>query len=299
MKPWLVHTHVPVLGQVALSAWFTWLVIALAVGMFVAVQEQRRAGDRPIELVQAGMIGIVAGVIGGRLGHLFTSRQADYLADPLALLRFWEGGMVLYGGLALALLASAAWIRLRGMSFLRSADAAAPALAIGVALGRVGCLSAGCCYGRPIDWGTGIEWPWGVVFLQGVVPDILRGIPLHPTQAYAAAAGLALFGFLRALRARQSFDGQVIGALLVGYPLMRGTVELFRLDLERGFFLPGVFGQTISTSQALSVPVLVLGVGTLVVAHRRARDESLLGLDAQGAREARQRSRIEAALAAR
>ena len=296
MRPWLFHTHLPGIGQVALSAWFSFLLLALAIGVVVAAQETRRAGDSPLQLLRAGMLGIVAGVAGGRLGHLFTSNRDSYLEDPLALLRFWEGGMVLYGGLILGVGVGVLHLRRHDIPLLRSADAAAPALMLGIAVGRIGCLSAGCCYGRPIDWGTGIEWPWGIVFLQGVPPDVLRGIPLHPTQVYSSLAGLFLFVGLRWLRGRQSFDGQVFGVFLVSYAVMRSLVEFVRLDLERGFVLPDVFGEAISTSQAISLPVMVLGVVLLVHGRRVAAQEGTLGLDARSAGEARTRRRIEAAL---
>jgi phosphatidylglycerol:prolipoprotein diacylglycerol transferase len=298
MRPWLVHGDLPLLGQVALSAWVTFLVVAISLALVVAAQEARRGGDPPTVLLRGAMVGIVAGVIGGRLGHLFTSHRDDYLADPLALLRFWEGGMVLYGGLALGTIAAVAWLRSRSASIPRAADAAAPAAALGIAVGRIGCLSAGCCYGRPIDWGTGVEWPWGLVFLQGVVPEPLRGIPLHPTQVYSALAALLLFGALRRLRARQSFDGQTAGVFLVAYAILRSIVEAFRLDLERGFVLPDLVGEVISTSQAFSLPVLLGGCAVLLTARARAIREGTYGLGPGDAGAARVRARIERALAA-
>ena len=94
-----------------------------------------------------------------------------------------------------------------------------------------------------------------------------------------------------------TYDGQVFGVLLVAYPIVRSIIELARLDLERGFLLPDLLGETISTSQAVSVPVVALGVLLLLRARRAAAADGTLGLDPRGAAETRMRRRIEAALA--
>lgn len=280
-----------------MSAWFSFLLVAIVAATALALREASRSGDRRLPLLRVVSVSVLAGVAGGRLGHLLTANRDHYLSDPLALLRFWEGGMVLYGGLACAAVAAVLSARSTGGSLRRMADSAAPGVALGIALGRLGCLSAGCCYGRPIDWGTGIEWPWGLVFLEGAVPEPLRGVPLHPTQLYAAANGLLLCGLLLWLRARQRWDGQVAGWFLVGYGLTRPVLEAFRLDLERGFLLPDVLGETISTSQALSLPVVVAGVALLFATRAAARREGTLGLGPRAAAEQRLRGRIEVALA--
>jgi phosphatidylglycerol---prolipoprotein diacylglyceryl transferase len=297
LKPWLLHGHLPGIGEVALSGWFTWLLVALVTGAAVAVREARRSGDDSRRILQLTVLLVLAGLAGGRLGHVLTAERAGYIADPLRLLRFWEGGMVLYGGLIGASLAGSWWCRTRRMDLLRTGDILAPAVLIGIALGRLGCLTAGCCYGRPIDWGTGIEWPWGLVFLSGQVPSALRGIPLHPTQVYASLNALLLFGLLMALRRRQRFDGQVVAAFLLAYGATRPLLELFRLDLERGFVLPDAIGETLSTSQAISIPILLGGAGLYVWARARARTEGVLGLPSAAVAEQRLRTRIEAGLA--
>ena len=296
MRPWLLHGTLPGIGQVALSAWFTWLLIAFVVATFVALREARRSGDDPRAVLRLCAVVLLAGLAGGRLGHVFTTEQGNYLADPLKLLRFWEGGMVLYGGLIGAFTAGWWMCRRDGHGLARTGDVFAPAVAVGIALGRLGCLSAGCCYGRPIDWPWGHELPWGLVFLSGQVPSALRGIPLHPTQVYASGLALLLFGLLLAARRRQQFDGQVLALFLIGYGATRPLVELFRLDLERGFLLPDVLGPLLSTSQAISIPILVSGVVTWRWARRRAEHDGVLGLDPRAAADSRTRRRIEAAL---
>ncbi len=296
MRPWLLHGHLPGIGDVALSGWFTWLLLALVTGAFVAVREARRSGTPERLVLQLTVVLAAAGVLGGRLGHILTAERDGYIADPMRLLRFWEGGMVLYGGLIGAALAGAWWCRSRRMDLLRTGDILAPGVLIGIALGRLGCLTAGCCFGRPIDWGTGVEWPWGVVFLSGQVPEALRGIPLHPTQVYASLNALLLFALLTALRRRQTFDGQVVAAFLLAYGATRPILELFRLDLERGFVLPALLGQRVSTSQAVSIPIVLAGGLLYSWARARARRQGLLGLGPADAQDRRLRTRIEAAL---
>lgn len=298
MSPWLVHGHLPGVGQVALSGWFTWLLVAFVTAAAVAAREARRSQDRPRQVLILSGVVIAAGLAGGRVGHIFTTERAGYIADPLRLLRFWEGGMVLYGGLIGAFLIGWWWCRRQNLDLLRMADVVAPAVAIGIALGRIGCLTAGCCFGRPIDWPTGIEWPWGVVFLSGQVPAALRGIPLHPSQVYASLNALLLFALLIAVRKRQRFEGQVLAVFLIAYGATRPLLELFRLDLERGFVLPELLGELVSTSQAISIPILLAGVVLYRMLRARAEAEGVLGLDAAGVQDQRLRRRIEASLRA-
>ncbi len=259
MQPWLFRFSVPGLGEVAISSYFTWLVLGLVLSMEVALREARRSGESPARFMRLSGMAIVAGLVGGRVGHALFANPSLYLEDPLRILQFWRGGMVYYGGFLGALAAVAWWCRRNQMSALHVGDILAPAVPLGIAFGRLGCLSAGCCYGRPIDWGTGIEWPWAVTYLTGQVPMALKGIPLHPVQAYASLGALALFLLLGWVRKNQHFEGQVLGLLLVGYGAIRSVLEWFRLDLERGFVLEGLLGQAVSTSQAISVPLMLAG----------------------------------------
>jgi len=264
MQPWLLRFSVPGFGEVMLSSYFTWLVVGLVLSAEVAAREARRSGESPARFLRLSALTIAAGLVGGRLGHMLFANPALYLEDPARILQFWRGGMVYYGGFLGAFAAVALWCRSNGLPLLRVADILAPAVPLGIAFGRLGCLSAGCCYGRPIDWGTGIEWPWAVTYLAGQVPIALKGVPLHPVQAYASLAAIGLFLVLGWLRRHQRFQGQVVGMLLVGYGLIRSILELFRLDLARGFVLEHLMGQSISTSQAISVPLILAGLFLLV-----------------------------------
>lgn len=159
-----------------------------------------------------------------------------------------HGGLVYYGGFVVAALSGFAWCLWRGISGWRMADVLAPSLALGHAVGRLGCLANGCCYGRRCDWPWGIHYP-----ARYGLPDA----PLHPAPLYEALLGLGLAAGLVWLFRRRRFDGQVFAVYLVGYGLVRGAVEFFRGDypaasLRWGFVTPAHW---------VSVGLLVLGSG--------------------------------------
>ncbi len=269
MQPWLLRLPVPGLGDIAINSYFFFLLLGCVLAAEVCVREARRSGEDPQGALRLAGVCVLAGLVGARVLHILVVAPERYLADPLRLLRFWEGGMVFYGGFLGGLLAVVLWSRWKGPSLGRLGDMTAPALMIGLAFGRIGCLSAGCCYGRPIDWGTGIEWPWGLTFLAGQVPSALRGIPLHPTQAYSSLNALFLFGVVSWMRGRQRFDGQVMWTLVLAYGISRSVLELFRLDLGRRFVLEESWGQVLSTSQAISIPMVLLAIAMLVRGRSR------------------------------
>jgi phosphatidylglycerol:prolipoprotein diacylglycerol transferase len=134
------------------------------------------------------------------------------------------------------------------VSIARAADAGAPGLALGHAVGRIGCLLGGCCYGRPVD----PQFPLAVH---------LWGAWRHPVQLYEAA-GLVLLAIATALapRALTRRPGATFLAYLGGYACLRLVVEHWRGDdVERGFVVPGL----ISTSQLIALALLVAGTTLL------------------------------------
>ena len=270
MNPWLFGIDLPLLGRFEVSAYFMWIVIGCVSAAHVVAREAENEGEDAQGALLLTIFAILGGSVGARLGHVPTSLDL-YLDDPLRVLQFWRGGLVFYGGLIGGLLAGLLWCRIRGLRFLRMADICAPAVAMGLAFGRLGCYSVGCCYGKPIDWPLGIEWPWAATFLGGQVPAALRGIELHPTQNYATLGALAIFAAVALVRRRGEFEGQAIASLLVLYGIWRSVLELFRFDAARGFVLPEYLGQNLSTSQAVSIPMVLGGVLAYLWLRRRSR----------------------------
>lgn len=188
-------------------------------GYFVARWVARKrglpiGGDVLLELVSYLALGVI---LGGRLGYALFYNLSFYLAYPLEILAFWQGGMSFHGGLLGTAAAGWWYVRKRGLSFYGVADCISAAAPIGLGLGRVGNFINGELYGRPTDL------PWGMVFPQG------GPAPRHPSQLYEAGleGGLLLLVLLWiALRVRR--DGFVTWALVGGYGVVRFLVEFVR-----------------------------------------------------------------------
>lgn len=181
--------------------------------------------------------------------------------DCFAWLKFWHSGLAYYGGFLLATPAIWLYTRRYKLSFWKVADLAAPAIAFGLFLGRIGCFLAGCCYGKETALPWGIRFPleslpWQAQYKQRFIQAGQAMHPIHPTQLYEAVGALLLALVLFfVVRPRKQRQGQVIGGLLLGYGVLRFVCEFFRDD-ERGVFFSG----WISTSQLISIPLVLLGV---------------------------------------
>ena len=228
------------------------------------VRGARRAGLDPDAIMSLGIWAIVGALVGAK-ALLILRSLPDYVATPSEL---WSMSLVtsagdFYGGFIGGLVAAAIFFwRHPRVPFWRAADVSAPAIALGQAIGRIGCFMAGDDYGRPASV------PWSVTFTD---PDAARiggaplGVPLHPAQLYESAVCLVLFGFLLWLGRRRHRDGDIIAAYTLLYALARFGLEYLRGDADRGF----VFGGLLSTSQFIAI---IMFMRTVVVMIARQRD---------------------------
>jgi phosphatidylglycerol:prolipoprotein diacylglycerol transferase len=229
------------------------------------VRGARRAGLDPEALASLGIWAIVGALVGAKALLLFRS----ILDGSFAISDLWSMSLVtsagdFYGGFIGGLTASAMFFwRHPTVPVWRAADVCAPAIALGQAIGRVGCFMAGDDYGRPA------HLPWAVTFTD---PEAERlggtplNVPLHPVQLYESAMCLALFVFLVWLTRRRHRDGDIIVAYTLLYAIARFGLEFFRGDADRGF----VFGGLLSTSQFIGVVMAALAIGVWM--RRRVTD---------------------------
>jgi len=196
---------------------------------------------------------------------LFT--EPEYRQNPMMLfsLDFLRSGGVFYGGLIGAIIAGFVLMRRWKLPWWKTADACAPGIALGNVLGRQGCFSAGCCWGKPTTL------PWGVRFSE--LGHDVTGVPidakLHPTQLYESFAMLIVFFFLLWLHKKKKFSGQVILTYAVIYATVRFMIEFVRDD-PRGDILGLTTLTGLSTSQLIGIIVGVAALITLIVRWRRA-----------------------------
>lgn len=248
----------------------TYLVIISLVYSFGVLWIVRRAQHKQLDrnyaldLCLAIMIG---GFISARLFHVFYEAFPIYQADPWRFFRFWEGGFVFYGGAIGGALSCLAILRWRHLPFGPWSNLFAPVLAAGYALGRLGCLSAGCCYG------AATKLPWGITFPPGALAP--AGIARHPTQIYAFLwEGLLCLGLLYLEKRSNSstkssprffsVPGVIFFIWLGFHGLGRLIMESCRAD-DRGLMLGG---QSVSTW--LSLIVITAAISALVFLKKRA-----------------------------
>jgi phosphatidylglycerol:prolipoprotein diacylglycerol transferase len=191
-----------------------------------------------------------AALLGAKLLFIATN-WAAFARHPSPLASGWSFQGALFGALIVAIIL----FRKRRLDAWRWLDAAAPALALVVAVGRLGCLMAGCCWGGP----TGM--PWGVVFTESHAAPL--NIPLHPTQAYYFIANLIIVAFLLARRKSAAFRGELILLFVLLYVTSRSIIDPFRGAPER-HWLQG----TVTTYQLITITAIVV-VGVLYYRLRK------------------------------
>ena len=250
------------LGPVTIHTYGLLLALAFIAGIWLTSRNARKEGLDPDKIWNLGLIIIFSALVGAKI-LLFLSDFSYYSQNPREIfsLSTLRSAGVYYGGLLLALAASAVYLRKTGLPGWTVADLAAPGIALGQAIGRLGCLSAGCCYGKPT------HMPWGITFTDRYAYDnvgVPLNTPLHPTQLYESVATFLLFLYLMWRLSRKHFTGQIILEYLILYSVFRFVIEFFRDD-ERGFLLGGL----LSTSQFIGI-LTILGslVAFYILRHR-------------------------------
>lgn len=273
MHPYIFQTDLFGLLRepISLHAYGLCIAIGFLLAMTLTKRQAQREGEDPEAMVDLTFYLLLYGLIGARVVFIFTQLPL-FLAHPIEILMFWRGGLVWYGGFLGAVAYLLYHSRTSCVPFFKVVDILIPYMALAHGFGRLGCLFAGCCFGRTTTL------PWGIVFpaqsmaqsAQYAAHEVSAwapALPVHPTQLYEAGAEFAMFALLLALRERKRFHGQLFLLWVSLYPIIRSVIEMFRGDKDRGVYI-------LSTSQYISIGVGLMAL-VLFFVLRKGRGVAL------------------------
>lgn len=237
------------LGAVTLYTYGAMMVAGFLLTTWLACQQARQLSPEQLaitdeQIVDFTCICLLGGILGGRLFFILLSWDY-FFQHPLEVVAVWHGGLVWYGGFLGGVFAAWFYIRRKHLDFLRVGDQFVPFLALGHALGRVGCFFNGCCYGRPTQAWCGVLFP-------GHEERVL------PTQLFEAFGLCILFVILRWLQTPKTLQkrGRIFGSYLAGYGLLRFVIEPLRGDQP-------VWRMGLTLQQAISFALIVAGLALI------------------------------------
>lgn len=258
----------PILGHIGalpIRSYGLAMALAFIVGIWLARRRARVAGLNPDTIIDMAFFVIIASVAGARAAYVIVHWQG-FAGDPAAMLRIWDGGLALYGGLAAGFLAGLLFFRARRLNPWAGADLVAPSLAVGIAIGRFGCFMNGCCFGKPC------ELPWAVSFHPDSVAAYYFGSTrLHPTQIYESLAALAVAAILLLVERRKPFDGFLIWLLAILVAVYRFAVDPIRYYEPASMFRRGGW-LDLSSNQVMGLVIVLISLAFMVYLSRRRAD---------------------------
>lgn len=244
-------------GPVTLYTYGLLVALAFTVGTLWAYARAKQAGENPDNYLQAIIWIILCGFTGARLLYVIYYPEL-YLNDPLKII-FDRGGLVWYGGLISAVIASLVFAKMKKLSIPKFGDILLAPAALGLAIGRLGCFAAGCCYGKATTAFLGVQFPPG---------HETHPAHVHPTQLYESIALIVLVALLQRVYKRSPMPGTTMALFFIGYGIIRFIIEYFRGDTVYWV------DHLLTASQVLSLIGVAGGLITLFVLKRSATKQA-------------------------
>lgn len=256
----------------------TLILSGFLLGVWMARRRAIHIGLEPRHCMDIGLWGVLGGLGGARLFHVL-SHWAVY--DPfgpagmqglLKMFAVWEGGLVFFGAFLGGPLAAIIYCRLHRLPVIPFLDMAAPSLIAGQALGRLGCLMRGCCFGRETDATLALCFPPDAeVYIDqlsrhAIDHGAVHSLPVIPTQIFASIGAALVAAFLYAYWPRRRFDGQNFGLLLLMTATTRFFEEFMRADIPASF--PSL-SDNLTIAQWFAFALLAAGAVWLAYFYRR------------------------------
>jgi len=279
--------------RVGIHSYGLLILTALLFGFTVSSRRAKTVGIDPDDLPLMYLLVAMCGILGARLFYFLFSDTANFLADPFVFFDGNEGGLVFYGGAIGGVISGVLYCLLRKIPVWKMADIGAPAIMLGLSIGRVGCFFAGCCHGAAIELeehahsvllsfkGGDVLWLDHAPFLAlsfnpGVGVGAIFNTPTYPTQLWEFTGAMTLFLALSFMWSRlRYFDGQILATMMVLYAGLRSSIENFRGDSIRGEDIMS----GLSSSQSISVFSLGVALVIALIQFRKgvASEEPFIG----------------------
>lgn len=236
------------IGPLPIRGYGLMIATAFLVAIYVAARRAKKEGIPSQSIFDLGLYVLVSGLLGARIFYILQHRDSyNSFAD---VLRIWQGGLVYYGGLALAFVVGVLYLRWKELPIGEVVDVFGPSLVLGMSIGRIGCFLAGCCFGKPTSL------PWGVTFPEDSLAWMEIGSQkIHPTQLYSVVSLFSIFIILLILRRHMKFSGQ-----LFLFSVLMYSIHRFFIDFVR-YYTPDARIGILATSQVISI-----GTGTIAFA---------------------------------
>jgi phosphatidylglycerol:prolipoprotein diacylglycerol transferase len=234
------------------------LFIAFMVAMLYLKRKATRAGIPKEAIYDLTFWVILSAIVGSRILYVIYEWEL-FSKNIWEIFAIWEGGLVFYGGVLLAIPTAIIYMVRRKLPLWRMADWIAPGFALGIAVGRWGCFFNGCCYGKPTSL------PWGVVFPSfSAAGSTFHGIPVHPTQIYESLAEFIVFLLLIRIERVKPFDGFVFWIFIIFAASIRFLVDFLR------YYEPGVRILSIfNVNQVVSAVLIIIAVFMIAILRKR------------------------------
>ncbi len=243
------------LGDIRVPSFFFMVMVGALAATFFSSWWAKREGSDQVALLDMGIIAIIASVIGARVFHIIVESPMYYLEKPIRVFYFWQGGYVSIGAYMFTIAAWLVYFWKRNLSTWRYMDLAAMGVPIIIFFVRVGCLSVGCCYGKPTDFLFHLTFnnPSSVPAAFGYA-----GIPLHASQIYFMINAIVMWAVFFLIYRRRKFYGEIISAFFIYYGISRFIIEFTRGDEDRGIWFDG----SLSTGQ---IAMLISFIGGVIL----------------------------------
>jgi len=228
-----------------------------------------KAGEDPEKLSDVLFFSMIGGLIGARLLYVIRNYENEFSKDFWKIFKIHEGGIVFQGGFIGALIVAWFLCKKKNVDFVRSLDIIAPCLALGHAMGRIGCHLNGCCWGGLCKTGWGVKFPPNSLpythqMSAGQIPPMApHSLPVHPTQLYSFAANIVICLILVFVTAKMKAKGHLFSLYLMIYGVWRMSVEFLRDDQSRHLGL--------SVAQYIALGQFALGLGLWIYFSKKSK----------------------------